>query len=212
MSRDSVATVTSLRQGHALRLDRLAPSWHAATIWHTLVEVPPAATFESIRAAELGLIPTRAILRLRALPDRTLQRIAGMTPPRFPKTIAAALDDGEPWTLLSERPEAEIVAGAIGAVWRPVIQWIGFDPSEFELFCEPGYAKVAAGFSVRHYGADRSLLSIEVRAVATSAGARHAVVRYWQACGPLIRLVVRGAARSIKDYAEHRGPLAAQPM
>jgi hypothetical protein len=212
MSRDSVATVTSLRHGHALRLDRIAPCWHAATIWHTLVEVPPAATFESIRPAELGLLPTRALLRLRALPDRTLQRVAGMTPPRGPTSIADALDAGEPWTLLAERSDSEIVAGAIGAVWRPVIQWVGFEPSEFATFCEPGFAKVAAGFSVRHYGADRSLLSVEVRAVATSVGARDALSRYWQLSRPLIRMVVRGAARSIKSYAEQRGPLALQPM
>ncbi len=212
MSRDSLAKVTSLRHGHIMRLDRIAPYWHEATLWHALVEVPPTATFSSIRAAELRVVPARALIHLRGLPDRFLQRLVGLSPSPLPTSVADALRGQEAWTLLAERPDAEIVAGGIGTVWRPVIEWVGFDPSEFHSFAEPGYAKVAAGFSVRHYGADRSLLSIEVRAAATSPGARHALRRYWQVGGPFIRMTVRGIGHSIKAHAEHRGPLAVQPM
>ena len=211
MPRDPLATVIPLRHAHAMLLDRALPKCHEVSLRHTVVNVPPAATSAAIRTADLRAAPLpRLLLRARSLPERTAQRRGGLTPaPTAFTSLRAALDTGTPWMLLGEIPDSEIVAGAIGALWRPVIEWAGFEPSEFSQFREPGFAKVAAGFSVRHYGTDRSLLSLELRAPATSPAARSALRRYWRLSSPFISLIARGVVSSMRNHAEVHGPLAA---
>ncbi|MGW4393994.1 hypothetical protein ACWEHA_01795 [Amycolatopsis nivea] len=61
-------------------------------------------------------------------------------------------------------PGSEIVIGTVGRFWQPDIRWYGVStmrPEDFAAFAEPGWARIAAGFSVRPCGQARTLVSYE---------------------------------------------------
>lgn len=80
---------------------------------------------------------------------------------------------------LGERPDEEIVVGAIGRFWSPT----GNRPLEiedFRAFDKPGYAKAAMNIAVRREG-DGSRITTETRIVGTDAAATRKFRCYWLA-------------------------------
>ena len=84
------------------------------------------------------------------------------------------------WILLGERAGHEIALGLVGKFWRPVIEFARITSAdEFRDFDEPGFAKTVYDLSVREVGANRTLLSGEMRTATTDAHARRWFRRYW---------------------------------
>ena len=85
---------------------------------------------------------------------------------------------------------------------RPV--WAQIDAADFEAFTEPGFGKIACNFSLRPYGADRTLVSYECRTLATDETARRGFMRYWRPLAPFIGLVMRSQLRVIEAETTDR--------
>jgi len=102
------------------------------------------------------------------------------------------------WVLLGEDPPHEIVFGVIGRFWAGETVWAQIDAAEFEAFAKPGFGKIACNFSLRPYGADRTLVTYECRTLATDETAHRGFMRYWRPLAPFIGLVMRSQLRVIE--------------
>lgn len=179
-------------QGEELLLDRYLPTYDATQRRHAVVDADAETTYEAILTADLmrsGRL-VAALGGLRVLPARIGARLRGVEKPPAPESMTFADVAETDWVRLAERPGEELVLGAVGALWKPVIEWREIDPDEFERFEEPGYAKLAIGLSVRSYGEDRSLLTYEARTRATDPDSRRRFLRYWRLIGPFAGYVM----------------------
>ena len=194
-------------------LDQLLPDFDATIVEHLVIDAPPDAVYATTR--DLDFLQIRsplvdAVMLARDLPTRLTRRLTSRPAPSPPPAMRLAeLFDGpadaqtlEGWVALGEVPGRELVFGAIGRIWQPDIDWQPVAADEFRDFAQPGQAKLAAGFSVRHYGNDRTLLSYEARTAATDDGARRKFLRYWRLVHRFVRPVMRAALTTIKDLAE----------
>ena len=102
------------------------------------------------------------------------------------------------WVLLGEDPPHEIAFGVVGRFWAGDTVWAQIDAADFEAFAEPGFGKIACNFSLRCYGADRTLVTYECRTLATDETARRGFTRYWRPLAPFIGLVMRSQLRVIE--------------
>lgn len=199
-------------------IDQVMPTFDATIIEHIVIDAPPEVVHEAARNMDFLQIHSPlfdAIMFVRGLPARIAARLGSRAPePETPgMRLADLLDDqSQPeslqgWVGLGERPGRELVFGAIGKVWQPDIDWRPVVADAFGGFVEPGYAKIAAGFSVRDYGKGRSLLSYEARTVGTDEAARRSFLRYWWMVRRFVSVVMRAALVTVKDVAE--APLGA---
>lgn len=198
-------------------IDKILPHFDTTTVGHTVIDAPCDVVFETVREMDFLQIHSPAVdtlMFVRDLPGQIARRL-GRRPPSAPPPsmrLADMLDDSsdpdelEAWFGLGEVPGQELVFGAIGKVWQPDIDWKPVTADEFGEFAEPDYAKIAAEFSVRSYGDDRSLLSYEARTAVTDAAARRKFLRYWWLVRPFVRLVMQAALATAKDEAERRRP------
>ncbi|WP_458207939.1 hypothetical protein [Haladaptatus sp. NG-SE-30] len=188
-------------------IDEQLPTYDATQRRHIVVDTPPAETYAAIE--ELDLMQTGAIVRilteLRMLPERIQALRRGDVQPKLPDSAKLTdLTESGIWVLLDEQPGEELVLGAVGAVWQPNIEWVEIDADDFRAFDRPGYAKLAIGFSVRQYGATRSLVTYEARTATTDRTARTRFRRYWLFIGPFAGyLMGRALARIKADVEEH---------
>lgn len=116
--------------------------------------------------------------------------------------MSLARGDGLPgWLLLGEREGREVAFGAVGAFWRPTIEWRDVALAEFAGFAVAGYGKIAANFSMRPYGARRSLLTYECRTVTTDPASRRTFARYWWVVRPIVAHIMRATVATIGAQA-----------
>ena len=108
------------------------------------------------------------------------------------------------WVLLGEEPPNEIAFGVVGRFWAGETVWAQIDAADFETFAEPGFGKIACNFSLRPYGADRTLVTYECRTLATDENARRGFMRYWRPLAPFIGLVMRSQLRVIEAETTSR--------
>ncbi len=95
--------------------------------------------------------------------------------------------------------------GAIGVFWTPTIRWnVSVDPNEFAEFDQPGWGKIACSYSVRAYGARRTLLSYECRTVTTDGESRRQFERYWWLIRPFVQHIMNATVRTIAAESELR--------
>lgn len=167
---------------------------------HAIVAADPSRTFEAARSLDLLTVRTpllAASIWIRALPAR----LAGRVAPPPPRLVVAT--GGLPgWLVLGERLHSEIVFGAVGKFWKPVIEWRDVPRSEFSRFAEPGWGKIAANFSVLPYGDHLTLLTYECRTVTTDPVSRRRFMRYWWFIRPFVGHIMRAALTKIKTDAE----------
>ena len=199
-------TLTPSSEEHLL-IDRHLPTYDATLIHHVVVEADPETTYEAILHADLtqtGPI-VAALNRLRVLPAQVAALLGRVDPPSIPEvlTFDDLTDDGE-WMLLDASPGSELVVGAIGTFWRPVIEWKSVDPDAFASFDEPGYAKLAIGFTVRRHGDNRTLVRYEVRTKGTDPASRRKFLRYWQVIRPFAGYLMSRALERIAIDARER--------
>lgn len=59
--------------------------------------------------------------------------------------------------------------------WGGETRWRDTEASDFAFFAEPGLARIACNFSLRPYGAGRTLVSYEARTQATDTASRRSL-------------------------------------
>lgn len=200
--------VTWLRYGHPARpsrdeadplLDRFMPVYDVCDRHRTRVRAPAATTLAV--ASELDLLQqpvVRAIVRAReillgASPDERAR-------PRRLLAETCALG----WGILAERPDREIVVGAVTKPWEAEVVFRALPPDDFAGFAEPGYVKIAWTLRADPIGADASIFRTETRAVATDAAARARFRTYWALLSPGIVLIRQLSLAPVRARAERR--------
>lgn len=206
----------------AMLIDEVMPDFDATIIEHVVIDASPEAVHETARDMDFLQIRSPlvdAVMFVRGLPGRIARRLSARPAPAPPPAMRLAdlFDDpADPdglaeWLALGEVPGRELVFGAIGKVWQPDIDWQPVTSDAFREFAEPDYAKIVAGFSIRNYGADRTLLSYEARTAGTDDAARRKFLRYWWLVRRFVHFVMRAAVLTVKDLAEGRGTAPSPP-
>jgi hypothetical protein len=185
-------------------IESVMPVFDTVITEHIVVAADPSTTFEAARTLDLLTVRTplaAAALWIRGLPLRLFGKAA---PPLVRLVIGEGV--GLPgWLLLGETSDREIVFGAVGRFWRPVIEWRDVSQAEFSDFAEPGWGKIAANFSVLPYGERCTLLSYECRTITTDPGSRRQFLRYWWLIRPFVGHIMRATVSQIRADAERLG-------
>jgi hypothetical protein len=195
-------------------IDAILPDFDATIIEHIVIDASPGVVYEAAREMDFMQIHSPlvdAVMAARGLPARIGRRVRGrQAPPPEPAMRLADLFDGsvdrsglDGWLALGEVPGRELVFGAIGKVWQADIGWKPVTADVFRDFAEPDFAKIAVGFSIREYGAERSLLSYEARTAGTDDDSRRKFLRYWWIVRRFVHFVMRAAVVTVKDLAEN---------
>ncbi|MFG3344177.1 hypothetical protein ACGF1Z_03820 [Streptomyces sp. NPDC048018] len=196
----------------SLLLDAALPEFRFSRLECAVIAAAPDVVYRAARDLDMLSIHSPlfdAVMWARGVPDR-LRRRPVVTPPSMRVSdlfeTAAGSDQGDleaqPWVALGERSGREIVFGAVGKVWKPVIEWRRVEPGDFAGFEEPGWAKMAAAFVVHPYGERRSLLTYEARTACTDPASTTRFGRYWTLVSPGVGIVLRGALRTIEAASE----------
>ena len=174
---------------HSL-LDEVMPTYDVHEVHSMWVPVPPEAAYAAVQTVtgpEVRLLGP--LMTLRSLPDRLLGRRPLNSLAADRPLLDVFRDEG--FSLLGERPGAEVVLGTVAKFWR-----LRDTPSQtirtredFLTFDRPGYAKAAAGFVVTaERGGSRIITETHVRG--TSPDATRRFRWYW--------LVIRPASGAIR--------------
>jgi hypothetical protein len=179
-------------------LDSVMPDYDVTLVEQAMVSADPVTTWCSARELDLLTVRSRildAAMWIRGLPAY----LAGRSAPVPPRLLIA--DGGLPdWLVLGESGH-EIVFGAVGRFWNPVITWRTVTRDDFARFDEPGCGKIAANFAVTPHGTG-TLMSYECRTATTDPVARRRFRRDWWVVRPFVAHIMRATVRTIKDNAE----------
>jgi hypothetical protein len=182
-------------------IESAMPKFDTVIAEHVVVAADPTTTFDAARMLDLMTIRTplvTASMWVRGLPLRVFGKA---TPP----VLRLVIDEGlglRGWLLIGERADREIAFGAVGRFWQPIIEWRDVALADFADFCEPGWGKIAANFSVLPYGEHSTLLSYECRTVTTDPESRRCFLRYWWLIRPFVGHIMRATLKKIKADAE----------
>lgn len=186
----------------ALTVDDFRAEDEVGVVEHVLAEAAPEASYRALRHLDLLSVHspmTSLATWIRDLPDRLQRHV----PPRVPTrlTFDDRVASGE-WTLLGERPGHEVIFGAVGTFWMPVVRWDRLTSrDEFFHFNRPRRCRVVLSFSVREYGRGRSLLSHDIRALVPDPATRRVFRLYWKTVSPFVRSIMRDTLRTAAAHA-----------
>jgi hypothetical protein len=172
---------------------------------HRIVQAPPSTTLAAARRLDFLDVRTPlldAAMWVRGLPAR----FGGDAPPAPPSMrLGDAFDSGTMqlpgWLVLGES-DHELAFGAIGRFWQPDIEWHDVGAVDFASFDEPGWGKIAAGFSVLPYGTDDTLLTYDCRVGCTDRPSRERFRRYWWLVRPFVGHIFTATVATIAADAE----------
>jgi hypothetical protein len=190
-------------------LDALLPVFDATRIEHRVIGGHPPALYDAVVRADFmrtwresrGL---RALSYTRSSAQRAFARARGrpfVEPPAPPSLRLADMPAHGDWVRLGEAPPHEIAFGVIGRFWGGETVWEQIDAAAFTTFARPGVARIACNFSLRPYGASRTLVSYEARTQATDADSRRAFLRYWNVVTAGVGIVMRSQLRTVEREA-----------
>jgi hypothetical protein len=180
-------------------LDEFMPAYEVAERHHVRVAAPAHITLSAAADTDLQQSAIiRAIFRARELalgaePDAEAQ-------PRG--LLAMVLSLG--WRVLAEKPEREIVVGAVTQPWLPNVVFRGLAPEEFRTFQEPGYVKIVWTLRADPVGESESVFRTETRVTTTDETARTKFRWYWARFSPGIIVIRRVMLGLLKTEAERR--------
>jgi len=186
-------------------IDEVMPEFDAIRTEHLIVDMPVDRAWDATLDADFIETATssklvRGLFALRTAGEKAVQAVTRRDPEPVPEPESMRLRDmseqGD-WIRLATDPPNEIVFGVIGRFWAGETAWRQIDPELFRSFDEPGFARIAANFSLRKYGSGRTLISYECRTRATSDDARRGFMRYWRPLNPFIGMVLRAQLRLI---------------
>jgi hypothetical protein len=184
---------------------QIVPRCDARTLQQVVVAASPAVTYQAILDANLAAaVPARALIALGQVPEwvRALLR-REPAPPRTGREsrLRDVVAGGTPWTVLVDEPGSELV---LGLLWSPPAGGDKRDASEWQAFTEPGFAKVAWGFTVSP-NAGGTLLTTETRTAATDVATLRRFRMIWPAMWPFAALLRRLVLDAIRAEAERSG-------
>jgi len=193
-------------------LDSVIASPRLVEIDRVDLSAPAGQVWRRVRHAALAQSPvTRALFALRTLIDRA---DAAARPPggvRLDDLISSPRQPG--FQILVDEPPREVVAGAIGQVWRLRIPFVHVEgPAAFAAFAEPGYVKMAWAIRVSPLGDRCSHLELEVRVGATDDAAWRRFRRYFHVIGPASRYIRRSLLRALARELGRPEPGGDQPL
>lgn len=186
---------------HAL-IDKAMPKPDYILTEELVLPVPPEQAFDAVNTFDLADVrqpAVRTAMRLTRLPGHLLRR----------RPTRLTLDDlvtRANWLLLGQRPGKDIVLGAVGQFWTPVVRWKRITSDEFAEFNAAGWAKVVIGFTVLPYGEHRSMVAHEARITFYDRGTQKTFTSFWWLVRPLVRIALRAMLHTIRDTA-----IAAEP-
>ena len=192
------------RRGVDMPLDDFLCEYEFGGSHRIMVSASPERTLAALKQATLGEMPlVRLLFAIRSLPAR----VAGGRGLPADRTVSLYEQMSRRFVLLAEEPGREIVAGGIGQMWRPAggVARVFEDSNQFVNFDEPGYAKVAASFTVELQDG-RTELRTETRVLTTDPASRRAFGRYWRIIQPGSGLIRRSWLRAARRRAEHEAP------
>ncbi|GAA0250822.1 hypothetical protein GCM10010492_58830 [Saccharothrix mutabilis subsp. mutabilis] len=184
-----------------LLVDRFAAPSDFTRTAHVLVDAPPATVFRAVRALDLAQLRHPVLDAAKAV-RRLPARLRGRKHRRPSRRTIADLTAGTDWVLLGERPDTEVVFGAVGRFWRPVVELREVEGRDFADFAEPGYGKVVCSLAVSPYGGRRSVLTYELRVALDDPESWVRFRRYWRVARPFLGLMERVVLRAVKQAAE----------
>lgn len=186
-------------------VDEILPDDDVKLVRSTVVEADAQTTYDAIERARMDEDPVlRSIGWLRRLPERALALFEGASPePETTYETIGDLFDADGCIRLAEDPGRELVVGAVGRFWSPGEPLeTGLDRTAFEAFDRPGFARCVLDLTVHPRGPDRSLLVLEVRALATRDRSRQALTRFSRFVEPAAGLIARRALAVVQATAE----------
>ncbi len=193
-------------------IDELMPRYDAVRTEHRLMPGDVEDVYAAVREADfLATVNESPVVRVlfgvRTLGERAVGVMTGSPAPEPTPTEPLRLADlgshGE-WVVLGEDPPHEIAFGAAGRFWAGETSWQELDADTFSTLDRRGLAKIACNFSLRPYGARKSLVSYECRTLAGDAATRRAFLRYWRALSPFIGVVLRAQLATVAREASRR--------
>lgn len=189
-----------LRSSEPSLLDDFMPHAEVAERHEIRVEAPAEYTFAAARAMDINRSPlVRAIFAVRTLPSRLRGHVPGTSSkPLLDETLAIG------WRILAERPDREVVVGAVTQPWKADVRFRGVDSGAFAGFEEPGYAKIVWTLEAIPLGPTASRFRTQTRVTTTDARSRELFRRYWAIFSPGILLIRRQSLTLVKDEAERR--------
>lgn len=192
-------------------LDEQMPSFDVTITVHRVVAADPRTTWQAAR--ELDFTTVHTLLTDLSIWARGLPARLRGEPPARPASLRLPSDgDRLPgWLLLGETDGYEVAFGAVGKFWQSTIAWHDVAREEFAGFAGPGYGKIGCNFTVRPYGADRTLLSYECRVATTDPLSQRKFARYWRLIRPFVTHIMRAAVATIGADAEQRAAAARMP-
>jgi len=193
----------------AMLLDEVLPRFDATRVEHRVIDGGLAPVYDAVlRTDFLRTWRESTALRMLFAARTSAERLVAMargrqySEPEAPASLRLKdLTEHGEWVRLGERPPHEVVFGVVGRFWGGETSWEEIDASEFAGFDRPGFAKIACNFSLRPYGAARTLLSYEARTLATDDDARRAFLRYWTAVSTGVGVVMRSQLEAIEREA-----------
>jgi len=194
-------------------IDERMPRYDVVCRAHEVASADPQTTWRAARELDFMTVHTPLMdtaMWVRGLPVR-LRRKPQPAPARLSLASGADLPG---WLSMGGREGVETAFGAVGRFWLGTVEWRDVPLAEFTAFDEPGYGKIACNFSVRPYGADRTLLTYECRVATTDATSRRRFARYWLVVRPFVAHIMRATVRAIgrdayrRDLQARRQPIA----
>ncbi len=182
-------------------LDEFVPEFSFSEQHSIRVTAPPRRLFEVLNGLTPAQVPLSGFLmRVRALPALLLHG------ERYGE------NDHQPFLrqpsqfgfiLLGEKPEKEIVLGAVGQFWKPTggICRELEGPTDFVNFSRPGYVKVGWNFFVEE-GDSSCVLHTETRIAPTDPASRRKFGLYWVIVRPGSGLIRRAILKTVKRLSE----------
>jgi hypothetical protein len=189
-------------------LDDYLPTFDVRASYTTCIAASPGqvygclrtAAFDHVEATHL-LFALRALPSLPAAPRETWRRVRAELEPR-----RVILDDllARGFSLLDERPDAELLLGTVAIFWRAREEFHPTSPAAFCAPIPPGTAKAAWSFTVQRRGDRGTELRTETRIVCADAGTRRRFRVYWWLINPGFGLIRREMLAAVRDAAEGR--------
>jgi hypothetical protein len=148
---------------HSVTVDDFATRYDVGAVEHLVVDAPPEAMYQALRHLDPLAVRSRIAdlaMWVRGMPERLKRRIAPRVPTRLTFDDLCARGD---WVLLGEQQGREVVCGAVGRFWTPIVRWEEVAAEDFLMYGKRGRGKIVASLSVRPYGRGGSLATYDIR-------------------------------------------------
>ncbi|WP_246868634.1 hypothetical protein [Saccharopolyspora sp. ASAGF58] len=185
----------------SVSVDDFAARYDVGAVEHLVVDAPPETMYQALRHLDLLTIRSRTAdlaMWARGLPERLKRRV----PPRVPTRLT--YDDlciSGDWVLLGEQPGREVVFGAVGRFWTPIVRMEEITAEEFAEYGKPGRGKIVTSLSVRPYGRRGSLATYDIRTTLDDPITRRIFTLYWRTVSPFVKAIMRATLRAAAKQA-----------